>query len=194
MLSAADAARHFYRKGGKRGWRVALSCGGPAINWLLVSCQPKHSCTWLRLWGSRPGPRCNWVCDRGDRPGEHVGERGGDESDRRARPDGVPAGPGRDPIDHLQLRKPIFKETARHGHFGRIPIKQGGFSWAKLDKVEELRKAAKISAPARRGRSRAPDQSRALTSRKHQRRTPYHESRYVAEASGSSTFGNPPNG
>jgi S-adenosylmethionine synthetase len=60
-------------------------------------------------------------------------------------PDGI--------IDHLQLRKPIFKETARHGHFGRVPTKQGGFSWEKLDKVEELRKAAKITAPATKKKS-----------------------------------------
>jgi S-adenosylmethionine synthetase len=56
-------------------------------------------------------------------------------------PDGI--------IDHLQLRKPIYKETARHGHFGRTPTKNGGFSWEKTDKVEELQKAAKIS-PAKR--------------------------------------------
>jgi S-adenosylmethionine synthetase len=56
-------------------------------------------------------------------------------------PDGI--------IDHLQLRKPIFKETARHGHFGRTPTKNGGFSWEKVDKVDALQKAAKIS-PAKR--------------------------------------------
>ena len=48
-------------------------------------------------------------------------------------------------IDYLQLRRPIFKETARHGHFGRTPTKNGGFSWEKLDKVAELQKAAKIT-------------------------------------------------
>lgn len=42
-------------------------------------------------------------------------------------------------IDYLNLRRPIFKETARHGHFGRsLPT----FSWEKTDKVETLRKAA----------------------------------------------------
>ena len=49
-------------------------------------------------------------------------------------PDGI--------IDHLQLRRPIFQETARHGHFGRTPDKKGGFSWEKLDKIAELQKAA----------------------------------------------------
>ncbi len=36
-------------------------------------------------------------------------------------------------IEALDLRKPIFKETARFGHFGRE-----GFSWEKTDKVEAL--------------------------------------------------------
>jgi S-adenosylmethionine synthetase len=51
-------------------------------------------------------------------------------------PDGI--------INHLQLRRPIFKETARHGHFGRVPTKAGAFSWEKIDKVDELKKKAKI--------------------------------------------------
>ena len=42
-------------------------------------------------------------------------------------------------IEHLALRKPIFKETARHGHFGRnLP----SFTWEKTDKAEALKKAA----------------------------------------------------
>lgn len=36
-------------------------------------------------------------------------------------------------IESLDLRKPIFKETARFGHFGR-----DGFSWEKTDKTEAL--------------------------------------------------------
>ena len=36
-------------------------------------------------------------------------------------------------IETLDLRKPIFKETARFGHFGR-----DGFSWEKTDKVDAL--------------------------------------------------------
>ena len=51
-------------------------------------------------------------------------------------PDGI--------IDHLQLRKPIFKETARHGHFGRTPGKNGTFTWEKLDMVDALKKKAKL--------------------------------------------------
>lgn len=42
-------------------------------------------------------------------------------------------------IDYLDLRKPIFKETARHGHFGR-----NIFSWEKTDKADILRKEAKL--------------------------------------------------
>ena len=42
-------------------------------------------------------------------------------------------------IEHLNLRRPIFKETARHGHFGR---KGKNFTWERLDKVDVLRKEA----------------------------------------------------
>jgi S-adenosylmethionine synthetase len=45
-------------------------------------------------------------------------------------------------IKHLDLLKPIYKETARHGHFGRIPTQAGHFSWEKTDKAEVLAKAA----------------------------------------------------
>jgi len=51
-------------------------------------------------------------------------------------PDGI--------INHLQLRKPIYNQTAKHGHFGRTPGKDGSFSWEKVDKVAELQKAAGI--------------------------------------------------
>lgn len=44
-------------------------------------------------------------------------------------------------IESLDLRKPIFKETARFGHFGR-----DGFSWEKTDKVEALRGAVADAA------------------------------------------------
>ena len=46
-------------------------------------------------------------------------------------------------IDHLGLRKPIFSKTAYHGHFGRTPTKDGGFSWEKTDMADKLKKAAK---------------------------------------------------
>ncbi len=38
-------------------------------------------------------------------------------------------------IEKLNLRKPIYKNTASYGHFGRDI-----FSWEKLDKVEDLKK------------------------------------------------------
>ena len=42
-------------------------------------------------------------------------------------------------IKSLDLRRPIYKETARHGHFGReLP----DFTWEKTDKAELLRKEA----------------------------------------------------
>lgn len=39
---------------------------------------------------------------------------------------------------HLQLNRPIYARTAAYGHFGRQPDASGGFSWEKLDLVEEL--------------------------------------------------------
>jgi len=44
-------------------------------------------------------------------------------------------------IKHLDLLRPIYKETARHGHFGRPPT-NGHFTWEKTDKADQLRKAA----------------------------------------------------
>ncbi|MEK6635292.1 MAG: methionine adenosyltransferase [Planctomycetota bacterium] len=42
-------------------------------------------------------------------------------------------------IDRLKLRRPIYKITARHGHFGRS---EDTFTWEKTDMVDALRKAA----------------------------------------------------
>lgn len=42
-------------------------------------------------------------------------------------------------IEHLQLRRPIFKKTAVYGHFGRT---EPEFTWEKTDMAEPLRKAA----------------------------------------------------
>ena len=41
-------------------------------------------------------------------------------------------------ISLLGLRKPVFKKTAKFGHFGRIPGEDGSFSWEKTDKAGEL--------------------------------------------------------
>jgi len=41
-------------------------------------------------------------------------------------------------IKSLDLKRPIYRETARNGHFGReLPQ----FTWEKTDKAEELKKA-----------------------------------------------------
>jgi len=45
-------------------------------------------------------------------------------------------------IETLQLRKPIYRPTARHGHFGRPPTGDF-FTWEKTDKAEALKKAVK---------------------------------------------------
>src|SRR5438045_9677208 len=36
-------------------------------------------------------------------------------------------------IKHLDLLKPIYKQTARHGHFGRAPGADGGVSGTQID-------------------------------------------------------------
>jgi S-adenosylmethionine synthetase len=42
-------------------------------------------------------------------------------------------------IQSLNLRRPIYRETARHGHFGR---ERPEFTWERTDRAAELRKAA----------------------------------------------------
>ncbi len=44
-------------------------------------------------------------------------------------------------IKRLNLRRPIYKITARHGHFGRS---EDTFTWEKTDMVDALRKAAGV--------------------------------------------------
>jgi S-adenosylmethionine synthetase len=48
-------------------------------------------------------------------------------------------------ISALDLRKPIYSPTSSYGHFGRTPRKNGKgtlFTWERLDRVGELRRAA----------------------------------------------------
>ncbi len=45
----------------------------------------------------------------------------------------------KDIINHLELLRPVYKETARHGHFGR---RADLFFWERIDKVDILRKEA----------------------------------------------------
>jgi S-adenosylmethionine synthetase len=42
-------------------------------------------------------------------------------------------------IEHLDLRRPIYKKTAAFGHFGR---NEPSFTWEKTDKAGALRAAA----------------------------------------------------
>jgi S-adenosylmethionine synthetase len=44
-------------------------------------------------------------------------------------------------IESLNLRRPIFRETARHGHFGR---EHPDFTWERTDKAAKLAKAVGI--------------------------------------------------
>ncbi len=46
-----------------------------------------------------------------------------------------------DIIDHLSLKRPIYKKTAAYGHFGRS---DPDFTWEKTDKAAALRQAAAL--------------------------------------------------
>lgn len=41
--------------------------------------------------------------------------------------------------ERLGLNKPIYRQTAAYGHFGRTPTADGGFSWEKTDLVADLK-------------------------------------------------------
>ncbi|MBC5801392.1 MAG: methionine adenosyltransferase [Candidatus Eremiobacteraeota bacterium] len=45
-------------------------------------------------------------------------------------------------IHHLDLRRPIYRQTAAYGHFGRPDL---DLPWERIDKVDELRAAAGLS-------------------------------------------------
>ncbi|MCC6292002.1 MAG: methionine adenosyltransferase [Bryobacterales bacterium] len=49
-------------------------------------------------------------------------------------------------IEHLNLRRPIYRDTAAFGHFGRT---ESTFTWENTAKAEELRTAASATASAR---------------------------------------------
>jgi len=44
-------------------------------------------------------------------------------------------------IDYLDLRRPIYRQTAAYGHFGRD---DEGFSWESTQRAGELREAAGV--------------------------------------------------
>jgi S-adenosylmethionine synthetase len=41
--------------------------------------------------------------------------------------------------EHLKLNRPIYARTSAYGHFGRDADADGGFSWEKLDLVDDLK-------------------------------------------------------
>jgi S-adenosylmethionine synthetase len=49
-------------------------------------------------------------------------------------------------IEHLKLRRPIYRKTAAFGHFGRT---EDTFSWEAVDKAAALREAGQPAAAAR---------------------------------------------
>ena len=48
-------------------------------------------------------------------------------------------------IDHLRLRRPIYRQTAAFGHFGRT---EPSFTWEATDKADELRQEAPVAEAA----------------------------------------------
>jgi S-adenosylmethionine synthetase len=49
-------------------------------------------------------------------------------------------------IEHLKLRRPIYRPTAAFGHFGR---KEETFTWEAVDKAAALREDARVASAAR---------------------------------------------
>ncbi|MBV6432083.1 MAG: S-adenosylmethionine synthase [Bryobacteraceae bacterium] len=49
-------------------------------------------------------------------------------------------------IEHLRLRRPVYRATAAFGHFGR---NEEGFTWELTDKAEALREDARVAVGAR---------------------------------------------
>ena len=47
-------------------------------------------------------------------------------------------------IEHLDLRRPIYRKTSAYGHFGR---NDPDFTWEKIDIAEILRQDAGLSKP-----------------------------------------------
>jgi S-adenosylmethionine synthetase len=45
-------------------------------------------------------------------------------------------------INHLDLRRPIYRKTAVYGHFGR---EDAEFSWERVDAIDELEAKAKAA-------------------------------------------------
>jgi S-adenosylmethionine synthetase len=48
-------------------------------------------------------------------------------------------------IEHLRLRRPIYRKTAAFGHFGRT---EETFSWEATNKAETLRESSKMATAA----------------------------------------------
>jgi len=46
-------------------------------------------------------------------------------------------------IDHLQLRRPIFRKSSTYGHFGREDV---DFTWEHVDAIDELRAKSSLTA------------------------------------------------
>ena len=49
-------------------------------------------------------------------------------------------------IEHLKLRRPIYRQTAAFGHFGRT---EPGFSWENTDKADAIREGSRAAVAAK---------------------------------------------
>jgi S-adenosylmethionine synthetase len=49
-------------------------------------------------------------------------------------------------IEHLRLRRPLYRKTSAFGHFGRT---EDTFTWEATDKAAALKEAAQPAAAAR---------------------------------------------
>jgi S-adenosylmethionine synthetase len=66
-------------------------------------------------------------------------------------------------IDHLKLRRPIFRATAAYGHFGRT---EDTFTWEKTDKAASLRKELGLSAGTSSGSGKSTELELASSARR----------------------------
>ena len=91
-----------------------------------------------------PDPLNIWVNTNGThRRGRHRRSAG------RTDPQALQADAASGIIETLNLRRPIYRETARHGHFGR---ELATFTWEKTDKAEVLKARGRGAGPGERVR------------------------------------------
>ena len=61
-------------------------------------------------------------------------------------------------IEYLNLKRPIYRETAAHGHFGRTGV---NFTWERINKVPELKRVVKSICSTARSKALCKPMARA---------------------------------